>query len=80
MSDIYLWSMLTNLQIGRYTEYYVKMEFTLHGYDVYPDEVDDKGIDFVIRGEPHKYYDVQVKSVYIFDSFDHLAETRCSIC
>jgi len=37
--------------VGRYAEYYVKMEFTLHGFDVYSAaEVDDKGIDFVIPG------------------------------
>ena len=46
------------------------MEFTLHGFDVYSAEVDDKGIDFVIRKGEQQYYDVQVKSVrdltYIF--------------
>jgi len=44
------------------------MEFTMFGFDVYASEVDDKGIDFVIRkhDDLHKdeahYYDVQVKS------------------
>jgi hypothetical protein len=44
------------------------MEFTLYGFDVYTAEVDDKGIDFVIRKERRRgtdiefvYYDVQVK-------------------
>lgn len=45
------------------------MEFTLYGFDVYTAEVDDKGIDFVIR-KGQRYFDVQVKSVrnnnYIF--------------
>jgi len=40
------WSKLSTLQLGRYAEYFVKMEFTLHGFDVYSAEVDDKGIDF----------------------------------
>jgi len=46
------------------------MEFTLHGFDVYSPEVDDKGIDLVVRKDEGQYYDVQVKSArdlnYIF--------------
>lgn len=45
----YDWSRLTHLQVGRFAGYFVKMEFTLYGFDVYQAEVDDKGIDFVIR-------------------------------
>ena|SRR5438067_11980093 len=71
----YDWKRLTALQVGRYAEYFVKMEFTLYGFDVYQAEVDDKGIDFVIRKEPDSYYDIQVKSVrsskYIFFLKDH---------
>jgi hypothetical protein len=56
--------------LGKYAEYFVKMEFTQHGFDVYSSEVDDRGIDFVVRKEPSSYYDVQVKSVresgYVF--------------
>jgi hypothetical protein len=75
------WQDLSHLQIGRYAEYLVKMEFALHGMDIYGSEVDDKGIDFVVvqrEGVPApRYYDVQVKSIrghgYIFfpkDKFD----------
>ena len=68
-STNYNWKKLNSLQLGKYAEYYVKMEFTLYGFDVYTAEVDDKGIDFVIRRN-EKYYDLQVKSVrennYIF--------------
>lgn len=56
------WSSLNRLQLGRYAEYLVKMEFTLHGFDVYGSEVDDRGIDLVVRREPSAYYDIQVKS------------------
>jgi hypothetical protein len=46
------------------------MEFTLYGFDIYTSEVDDRGIDFVIRRSQNHYYDVQVKSLrgmgYIF--------------
>lgn len=41
------------------------MEFTLYGFDVYQAEVDDKGIDFVIRKGRDNYHDIQVKSVRV---------------
>lgn len=59
----YDWSRLNHLQLGRYAEYFTKMEFTLYGVDVYTSEVDDQGIDFIIRKNNECYYDVQVKSV-----------------
>ena len=65
----YNWNRLSRLQISRYAEYFVKMEFTLFGFEVYTAEVDDRGVDFVIRKDD-RYYDVQVKSArgfkYIF--------------
>lgn len=71
------WSRLNHLQVGRYAEYLVKMECTLYGLVVYTPEVDDKGIDFVIRAGADRFYDVQVKSLrssgYVFvrkDRFD----------
>src|SRR5687767_342672 len=64
------WSRLNHLQVGRYAEYLAKMEFTLCGFDVYTSEVDDKGIDFVVRRDPAAYFDIQVKSLrgpgYVF--------------
>ncbi len=66
----YEWQHLNHLQVGRYAEYFAKMEFTLFGFDVYTVEVDHQGIDFVIRKGENHYYDVQVKSLrkpgYIF--------------
>jgi hypothetical protein len=66
----YDWSRLTHLQIGKYAEYFVKMECTLYGLDVYTAEVDDKGIDFIVRTSHNHHYDIQVKSArnqnYIF--------------
>jgi hypothetical protein len=56
------WDALNKLQLGRYAEYLAKMEFTRYGFAVYTAEVDDKGIDFVIRKGAVTYYDVQVKS------------------
>lgn len=64
------WSRLNHLQIGRYGEYLVKMEFTLWGMSVFGAEVDDRGIDMVVRTDSGNHYDVQVKSVrplnYVF--------------
>jgi hypothetical protein len=45
--DRHNWKCLKHLEVGRYSEYFVKMEFTLYGFDVYQAEVDDHGIDFV---------------------------------
>jgi hypothetical protein len=59
----YDWARLSKLQVGRYGDYYAKMELTLFGFDVYGAEVDDKGIDFVIRRGVDRFYDVQVKTV-----------------
>lgn len=69
--DRYNWGRLNHLQLGKYAEYFVKMEFTLFGFAVYDSEVDDRGIDFVVRKDENNYYDVQVKSIrgsteYIF--------------
>jgi hypothetical protein len=66
----YQWSKLGPLQVGRYAEYFVKLELTLQGFQVYTSEVDDRGIDFVIRRNGGPFYEVQVKSVrekgYVF--------------
>jgi len=64
------WSKLSHLQLGKYGEYFAKMEFTRAGFDVYTSEVDDKGIDFIIRKDDNEHYDIQVKSArnnnYVF--------------
>jgi hypothetical protein len=64
------WSRLTHLQIGRYAEYWFKMHLVVQGLDVFSSEVDDRGIDFVVRQGPGHYWDVQVKSArnagYVF--------------
>jgi len=57
------WSALNKLQVGRYAEYFVKMEFASYGFQVFTSEVDDRGIDLVIRDDEGHFYEVQVKSV-----------------
>jgi hypothetical protein len=56
------WNRLNRLQLGKYAEYLAKMEFILHGCDVFTSEVDDHGIDFVVRTRAGRHYDIQVKS------------------
>lgn len=60
----YNWSLMSPFQIGRYGEYSAKIEFTRLGCDVNTAEVDDRGIDFVIRTEDRRYFDIQVKTVH----------------
>ncbi|MEN6495356.1 MAG: hypothetical protein ABFD16_13835 [Thermoguttaceae bacterium] len=59
----YVWSRLNNQQVGAYTEYFVKMELTMFGFQVYRTEVDDRGIDFVAKYESGPFIEVQVKSL-----------------
>ena len=65
------WSKLSPLQLGRYAEYYAKMEFASYGFEVYTSEVDDHGVDFIAKNPYNKqFYEVQVKSMrntgYVF--------------
>jgi len=70
------WQSLNNAQVGRYGEYIAKLELTRLGLDVYTVDVDDHGIDFVVRSrDGKKYSDIQVKTVrglssYVFMSDD----------
>lgn len=69
------WSKLNHLQLGRFGEYYAKMEFTSYGYEVYTSEVDDHGVDFVVKAPgTSDFYEVQVKSLchgnYVYISKD----------
>jgi hypothetical protein len=57
------WSKLNHLQLGKYAEYFAKMEFTKAGLDVYTSEVDDKGIDFIVRKNQDEYFEIQVKAL-----------------
>jgi hypothetical protein len=77
-AQTYRWNELNRLQVGLYAAYYVKMQFVLLGCEVYSSEVDDRGIDFVLRRErfqgandsPAHYWNIQVtsprKTGYVF--------------
>ena len=57
------WSKLTTLQLGQYAEYMAKMRMVQAGWEVYTSEIDDRGIDFLVRTGPGRCLEVQVKSV-----------------
>ena len=54
------------------------MAFTRAGFDVFGAEVDDKGIDFVLRvgGEVPRYHDVQVKAVRSRNSYVFMRKAK----
>jgi len=66
----YNWKSLNRQQVGAFSEYFVKMELTMYGFQVYSTEVDDRGIDFVARYDKGPYISIQVKSIrergYVF--------------
>jgi len=73
------WFQLNSLQLGRYGEYYAKMEFASYGMDVYTSEVDDHGVDFVAKTKSGKFIEIQVKSIrvektgYVFMTKEHFS-------
>lgn len=77
------WSRLSPLQLGRYAEYYAKMEFASYGYDVYTSEVDDHGVDFVVKSPLGRFLEIQVKSYrgtgYVFMKKDRFRISEGSI-
>jgi hypothetical protein len=64
------WNKLSAMQLGKYAEYIAKMEFASYGMDVYTSEVDDHGIDFIVKDKNGRFCEIQVKSVnhssYVF--------------
>uniref|UniRef100_UPI001E40EE39 hypothetical protein n=3 Tax=Vibrionaceae TaxID=641 RepID=UPI001E40EE39 len=78
----YQWNELNKMQVGTFSEYFVKMELTMFGFEVYTTEIDDRGIDFVARLPGENFLTIQVKSIrdanYVFvrkDKFQ-LSETN----
>lgn len=56
------WDHLNSMQIGRYAEYYAKMELASYGFEIYTSEVDDHGVDFIAKSN-RDFYEIQVKSL-----------------
>lgn len=56
-----LWRTLPDKQFGTYVEYLAKLFFIRRGDDIYLPEIDNKGIDFVVRTATGHYQEVQVR-------------------
>lgn len=57
------WTLLNSNQLGRYAEYFAKMEFASYGLEVFGSEVDDRGIDFIVKDKKGRFSEIQVKSL-----------------
>lgn len=55
------WPKLTPHRFGIYVEYLARLEFVRLGADIYIPDVDDKGLDFVVRFSRRRYLEIQVK-------------------
>jgi hypothetical protein len=61
--DDFTFEHLNKLQVGKIGEYWAKIWMTFAGFDIYTTDVDDKGIDFIIRIDSDNHIDVQVKTI-----------------
>lgn len=57
------WSALSSLQVGRYAEHLTTMRLLEAGFEVFTSEVDDRGIDHLVRYAPGRCLEIQVKAV-----------------
>ena len=62
----FAWNALNKQQVGTYFEYFVKMELTMYGYEVYTTEVDDRAVDFIARKNGSSFIEVQAKCLRKF--------------
>ncbi len=75
----YEWAKLNKLQVGAYAEYFVKMEFTMYGFEVYSSDVDDHGIDLIARIGDNPFIEVQVKSTRKQTGYVFMRKTKFEI-
>jgi hypothetical protein len=58
----YLWSEMTPQKLGRYAEHLVCTELLALNFDIYTVDVDDHGIDLIVRKRNSLFLEFQVKS------------------
>lgn len=56
------WTTLPGDQLGRYAEYLSRLLFAKSGMDVYLPEIDNQGIDLVVRSSAGNFYEIQCKA------------------
>jgi len=49
------WTQLSSTQLGKYADYLSRLLFAKSGMDVYLPEIDDRGIDLVIRTKKERF-------------------------
>lgn len=59
------------LQLGKCGEYLAKIQFITNDFEVYSSDVDDRGIDLVVRqNKESRFFEIQVKAIkkkgYVF--------------
>lgn len=76
-----VWDNLSSLHLGRYAEYYAKMEFASYGFQVYTSEVDDHGVDFIAKNAKNEFIEIQVKSLRATNkaSYTYILKTKMDI-
>jgi hypothetical protein len=67
-----------HIKIGKIGEYWMKLCLSLLDLDVYTPEVDNKGIDFIVRFNDKTYIDIQVKTIrekttYVYMDKDNIS-------
>jgi hypothetical protein len=62
-------SKLSSKKFGTYIEYLAKLQFLKYGFDIYHPEIDDKGIDFIVRISAGVYLEIQTKGRRSHDYF-----------
>ncbi len=75
MTDFQWMNVHSNSKLGRIAEHYAQALFLYHGYDVFPTDVDDSGVDFIARDSKGNTYDVQVKSARN-DNYQYIRESK----
>jgi hypothetical protein len=56
------WEDMSRDQLGRYAEYLSRLIFARSGMDIYLPEIDNKGIDFIIRTARGTFFEIQCKA------------------
>jgi hypothetical protein len=64
----YDWHRLSRLQKDKYGEYFLKMELTLWGLDVFSSEIDSPGADFLVRIDPSVHHEIHARTIRGFQS------------
>ena len=63
----YTWDHLDKIQLFKYAGYFVKMELTRYGLDIYQPETDSNGVDFSAKTSSSRHFDFQIRTVKNFN-------------